>query len=47
MLNHFSVSNIQAISNDPNDIGNSYQIAIVQSDADGSNKTNVYNNIKN
>lgn len=42
MLNHFSVSNIQAISNDPNDIGNSYQIAIVQSDADGSNKTNVY-----
>jgi len=46
MLNHFSVSNIQAISNDPNDIGNSYQIAIVQSDADGSNKTNVYK-IKN
>jgi len=42
MLNHFSVSNMQAISNDPNDIGNSYQIAIVQSDADGSNKTNVY-----
>ena len=42
MLNHFSVSNIQAISNDPNDIGNSYQIAIVQSDADGSNKTNIY-----
>jgi hypothetical protein len=42
MLNHFSVSNMLAISNDPNDIGNSYQIAIVQSDADGSNKTNVY-----
>lgn len=42
MLNHFSVSNMQAISNDPNDIGNSYQIAIAQSDTDGSNKTNVY-----
>jgi hypothetical protein len=46
MLNHFSVSNIRAISNDPNDIGYSYQVAVVISNTDGSNKTSVYK-IKN
>lgn len=42
MLNHFSVSNIRAISNDPNDIGYSYQVAFVESETDGTNKTKVY-----
>lgn len=46
MLNHFSVSNIRAISNDPNDIGYSYQVAVVTSNTDGSNSTSVYK-IKN
>lgn len=42
MLNHFSVSNIRAISNDPNDIGYSYQVAFVECETDGTNKTKVY-----
>ena len=46
MLNHFSVSNMRAISGDPNDIGYSYQVAVVTSNTDGSNKTSVYK-IKN
>lgn len=42
MLNHFSVSSMAAISNDPNDLGYAFQVAMVESLDDGSSKTNVY-----
>lgn len=42
MLNHFSVSNMEAISNDPNDLGHAFQVAVVESNTDGSNKTKVF-----
>jgi len=42
MLNHFSVSNIKAISGDPADVNNSYQVAVVEQESDGTNKTKVF-----
>lgn len=42
MLNHFSVSNLKVISNDPNDIGMSFQVALVDQESDGSNRTKVF-----
>lgn len=38
MLNHFSVSDMTAISNDPNNVGYSYQVSIVETSTDGSSQ---------
>lgn len=46
MLNHFSVSNIKAISGDPADVNNSYQVSVVEQDSDGTSKNKVFK-IKN
>lgn len=42
MLNHFSVSNIKAISGDPADVNNSYQVSVVEQDSDGTSKNKVF-----